>query len=427
MPDSSFNPSLSKNTPRQDPPHSAPKALDGLRVLDLSRVLAGPYCTQILGDLGAEIIKVEKPGTGDDTRQWGPPFVKDKNGDDTSESAYYLSINRNKKSIAVNLKSPEGQGLIRELLPHCDILIENFKVGTLKKYNLGYEDLKDKYPHLVYTSITGFGQNGPLSSEPGYDFLAQAMSGLMACTGDKNTPPTKTGIAISDILTGLNAATATLAALHSRQKTGKGQHVDVALLDCSLAAMTNIAQYYLTSRQLPPKVGNAHSTIVPYQSFSTLDGHIVIAVGNNDQFTRLCQFLEQPKIAQDERFSTNKGRVQHREILIPLLQQIFSTWKTGALLSGLYEADVPCAPINTIEEALHSPQIQSRDMVIEMPHPASRQPVQLVGSPLKLSGTPVTYRNAPPACGQDSITVLQDLLGLDEHEIKDLKRRNIIS
>ncbi len=408
------------NTPKNS------SALENIRVLDLSRVLAGPFCTQMLGDLGADIIKVERPGIGDDTRQWGPPYLKDKDGNDTTESAYYLSCNRNKKSVAIDMKSSEGQALIHKLLENTDILIENFKVDGLKKFGLGYSDLKDKYPKLIYCSISGFGQSGPLAHEPGYDFLAQGMAGLMACTGGPDQTPTKVGVALSDIMTGHNAAIGILAALHARERTGKGQHVDVALTDSTLAALTNIAQYYLTSGQNAPRLGNAHSTIVPYQSFETKDGHIIIAVGNNDQFKRLCTFLKQDDWANDTRFARNRDRVENRDILVPLLISTFKGQPTKYWLEGLRDVDVPCGPVNTMDRVFAEPQIQARDMQIEIAHPYAAQRIHLVGSPIHLSETPVKYTDAPPYLGQHTKDVLQNLLQLSKDEIENLKAKGVI-
>lgn len=402
------------------------KSLENIRVLDLTRVLSGPYCTQTLGDLGAEIIKIEKPGAGDDTRGWGPPFLKDKDGNDTTESAYYLSCNRNKKSVAIDIKTEEGQALIHKLLERTDVLIENFKVGGLKKYGLSYDQLKDQYPRLIYCAISGFGQNGPLAHEPGYDFLAQGMAGLMACTGGPDQPPTKVGVALSDIITGLNAAIGILAALNSRIRTGKGQLIDVCLTDCTLASLTNIAQYYLTSGKTSPRLGNAHSTIVPYQSFETSDGHIIIAVGNNEQFKRLCTFLEHPDWADDERFARNRDRVKHRDILVPLLIEEFKIHTTDYWLNGLRGVDVPCGPVNTMDKVFAEPQTQSRNMQIEMKHSLSSKPIQMVGSPLKMSETPVSYDISPPTLGQHTRDVLENLLQLPADEIESLKKKGVI-
>ncbi|MCF8495335.1 MAG: CoA transferase [Alphaproteobacteria bacterium] len=402
------------------------KSLAGLRVLDLSRVLAGPFCTQILGDLGAQVIKIEKPGAGDDTRAWGPPFLKDSQGADTTESAYYLSTNRGKKSVALDIHLPEGQALLHRLLEKSDVLIQNFKVGGLEKYGLGYEQLRARYPGLVYAHITGFGRTGPLSAEPGYDFLAQAMAGLMACTGERDGAPMKVGVALSDILTGLNAATGILAALHHREKTGEGQLVDVALTDCTLAALTNIAQYYLTSGRAAPRWGNAHSTIVPYQAFETMDGHIVIAVGNDSQFNRLCVCLDRPDWAQDSRFKSNADRVGNRDILVPFLADALKTKSTDAWLDIFQAADVPAGPVNTMDQVFAMEQIRERDMRISMPHPYASAPVDLVGSPIKLSETPVSYDLPPPVLGQHTRAVLEEILGLSADELRALEQGGVI-
>lgn len=402
------------------------KALEHIRVLDLSRVLAGPFCTQILGDLGAEIIKIEKPGAGDDTRLWGPPFLKDKDGNDTSESAYYLSANRNKKSVAIDIKTEKGQELLHKLIAQSDILIQNFKVGGLEKYGLGYAQLKEKYPRLIYCAISGFGQSGPLASEPGYDFMAQAMAGLMASTGEADEPPMKVGVALSDIITGLNAAVGMLAALHHREKTGKGQMVDVALTDCTLASLSNLAQYYLTSGTVAPRLGNAHSTIVPYQAFETQDGHIIIAVGNNDQFARFCACIGKDEWATDERFVKNSARVQHRDILVPLIKETIATQTTQHWLDLFYEHDVPSGPVNTMDQVFAMEQIQARDMQIKMDHPLNGSAIDLVGSPLKLSETPVSYDNAPPYLGQHTQEILEKILNLSADEIAQLQSEKII-
>lgn len=401
--------------------------LNKIRVLDLSRVLAGPVCTQILGDLGADILKIERPGEGDDTRTWGPPFLQDAEGQDTSESAYYLSANRNKRSIAVDIAHPEGQALIRSLLNECDILIENFKVGGLDKYGLGYDDIRKTHPHIIYCAITGFGQNGPMAHEPGYDFLAQAMGGLMAATGAADQEPTKAGVAISDIMTGLYAAIGILAALHHRDKTGKGQLVDLGLLDVTLASMTNIAQYYLTSRSLAPRVGNAHSTIVPYQCFAAADGYIVIAIGNNGQFRRFCDSAGHPEWADDPRFATNSARVRHRDTLVPMIRDLVAAKPVQHWVDSLHRINVPVSPVNTMEQAFEMGQVRARGMEIEMPHPYSRDPIHLVGSPLKLSETPVSYRLAPPALGQHTDEILHELLDMGETEISALKNSGVIA
>lgn len=387
-------------------------ALHDIRVLDLSRVLAGPYCTQMLGDLGADIIKVEKPGAGDDTRHWGPPFLKGKDGQDTAESAYYLSANRNKKSIAIDIQTEDGQKLIHKLLEKSDVLIQNFKTGGLDRYGLGYEQIKARHPHVIYCAITGFGQTGPLAQEPGYDFLAQGMGGLMMASGTAGGPPTKTGIAISDLMTGLHAAIGILSALHARGHTGQGQLVDVSLLDCTVAAMTNVAQYYLSAEKCAPRVGNAHSTIVPYEAFEASNGHIIIAIGNDKQFKEFCAFIEKPGWAEDELYATNTQRVLNRETLIPMIKEIISQHPKEHWLKNLRGIDVPCGPVNSMDKVFDEPQIAAREMKIEMDHPLSAQPTPLVGSPLKLSETPVRYNNPPPFLGQHTQEILENLLQL---------------
>ena len=402
------------------------KSLHNIRVLALSRVLAPPYCTQMLGDLGAEIIKIEKPGAGDDTRLWGPPFLKDKDGNDTTESAYYLSINRNKKSVAVDIKTEAGQKIIHQLLEQSDILIENFKVGGLKQYGLGYEQLKTKYPKLIYCSITGFGQTGPMAEEPGYDLMAQAMAGLMAVTGEPDGAPMKVGVALSDIITGLNATIGILAALHHREQTGEGQRIDVALTDCTLASLTNLAQYFLTSGKPAPRLGNAHSTIVPYQAIQVKDGYIVVAVGNNEQFARFCAMIEKPEWVTDDRFAKNKNRVLNRATLIPMIEEAMKRETAAHWIEKMRAADIPGGPVNRMDEVFATPQIQHRDMEISMDHAASPAPVKLVGSPLKFSQTPVSYDLAPPVLGQNTQEVLEKLLNLSADKLADLEKSGVI-
>ena len=403
-----------------------PSPLEGLRVLDLSRVLAGPVCTQILGDLGAEILKIEKPHEGDDTRQWGPPFLKDKDGNDTAESAYYLSCNRNKKSITVDITKYEGQKIIHLLAAKSDVLIHNFKVGGLDKYGLGFEAMHKAHPHLIYTAISGFGQDGPLASEPGYDLMAQAMGGLMGHTGGEEQDPTKAGVALVDVMTGLYAAIGTLAALTAREKTGKGQMVDLALLDVTLASMTNIAQYYLTSGKAPKRFGNAHATIVPYQSFEAKDGHMVIAVGNDHQFRKFANAIGQPLWADDARFAHNSARVENRETLVPAIAEILGRKTVEEWVTLMQDIDVPAAPVNSIDKVFAIPQVQARGMEIEMAHGESAKPVKLVGSPFHMSETPVSYRLPPPVMGQHTAEVLTFLLGLSTSELADLQAKKII-
>lgn len=401
-------------------------SLEGIRIIDLSRVLAGPVATQILGDLGAEVIKIEKPGEGDDTRGWGPPFLKDAAGNNTNESAYYLSANRNKKSVTVDISKPEGQKIIHALAAKSDVLIHNFKVGGLDKYGLGFEAMHAQHPHLIYTAISGFGQNGPLATEPGYDLMAQAMGGLMGHTGEQDGSPMKAGVALVDVMTGLYAAIGTLAALNARQKTGKGQMVDLALLDVTLASMTNLAQFYLTSGKPPKRYGNAHSTIVPYQAFEGSDGHMVIAVGNDHQFRKFANALGHAEWADDASFAKNSARVANRDVLIPMIEGVLKTRKVEDWVSLFRDIDVPAAPVNNVEEVFKLEQIQARGMEIEMSHPQSATPIKLVGSPFHLSDTPVTYRLPPPVMGSHTDTVLQEILGLTPDALAKLKADKII-
>lgn len=370
--------------------------LAGLKVVDLTRVLAGPICTQILGDLGADVVKIERTGAGDDTRSWGPPFLQDRQGQDTAESAYYLCANRNKTGIALDLSDDADRARLHALLENADVLIENFRVGSLEKLGLGYADLKDRYPRLIYCSITGFGRDGPLASEPGYDFMIQGLSGFMSVTGSTGGPPAKAGVAIVDYVTGLNAAIAIQAALHARTQSGRGQFIDLALYDSALAMMTNIAQYTLTSGHNPPRVGNAHTTIVPYNAFEAADGWVILAVGNDTQFARFCAFAGHPEWAADARFATNRARVENREILTSLIAACIKTHPREYWIAGLLDVDVPCGPIHTMLEALQHEQTRARGMVIEMEHPLTDAPVKLVGSPYKFSETKVAYRLAPP-------------------------------
>ncbi len=400
--------------------------LSGIRVLDLSRVLAGPSCTQMLGDLGADIIKIERPGEGDDTRKWGPPYMKDADGNDTTESAYYLSCNRNKRSAAIDIAKPEGQALIHQLIAQCDILIENFKVGGLKKYGLDYESVRARHPHIIYASITGFGQYGPLAGEPGYDIMAQAAGGLMAVTGEPGGAPMKAGVALSDIMTGLHAAIGILAALHKRKSTGKGEHVDVALLDCTLASLSNLAQFYLTSGAVAARRGNAHSTIVPYQAFEAADGWVIVAVGNDTQFARFARLLGHGEWADDERFALNKNRVAHRDTLVPLIAARVKEQSVAHWVKSLRDIGVPAGPVNRMDQVFAMAQVQARGMQIEMEHPLSPAPIPLVGSPLKFAENPVSYRLPPPVCGAHTRDVLTELLNKTEKEIQALAKAGVI-
>jgi len=395
-----------------------PQPLEGIRILDLSRVLAGPYCTMLLGDLGAEVIKVERPGTGDDTRAWGPPFAG-------GESAYYLCANRNKKSITVNLKSAAGQEIIRRLARISDVLVENFKVGELTELGLGYDHLRALNPGLVYCSITGYGQTGPDSDLPGYDFIIQGRGGVMSITGEPGGEPMKVGVAIVDITAGLFAANAIQAALLARVRTGQGQAIDIALLDAQVAWLANVASNYLVSGQRPGRFGNGHPTIVPYQSFRARDGFFCLAVGNDGQWQKLCRMVGRQELADDRRFATNPARVQHREVLISILQEIFSTQDIAFWLREIAAAGIPCGPVQAIDQVFADPQVLARDMVWTAPHPTAGE-VRLTGSPLKLSETPVAYRAHPPLLGEHTDEVLTSLLAYSMEEMAQLRAEGII-
>ncbi len=387
-------------------------ALSHLRVLDLSRVLAGPWASQLLGDLGAEVIKVERPGAGDDTRGWGPPYLAGADGEPTRESAYYLCTNRNKRSVCIDLKDPAGQASLRQLAQDSDVLIENFKVGGAAAYGLDYDTLAALNPRLVYCSITGFGQTGPLRERPGYDFLVQAMGGLMSVTGQadgaEGAGPQKVGVALTDIMTGLYATVGILAALAERDRSGLGQQVDLALLDVTAATLANQASNYLVGGMNPTRLGNAHPNIVPYQSFVAADGHLIVAVGNDAQFRRYVEVLGLPALADDPRFASNRARVQHRDALVPLLQARMLEKGKAEWLQLLAAAGVPAGPINTVAEVFAEPQVQAREMQVTVPHPLNPD-LQLVGNPIKLSRTPVQYRSAPPTLGQHTAEVFESL------------------
>jgi crotonobetainyl-CoA:carnitine CoA-transferase CaiB-like acyl-CoA transferase len=401
-------------------------SLADIRILDLSRVLAGPSCTQLLGDLGADVIKIERPGVGDETRTWGPPFLRDAEGRETTESAYYLSTNRNKRSVTLDISKPEGASLAKHLLVHCDVLMENFKVGGLRKYGLAYEQLKDEFPKLVYCSVTGFGQTGPYAHRPGYDMMAQGTGGIMSITGEPNAPPSKVPVAINDIMTGMYAATAILAALHYRDRCGVGQHIDLGLLDTQVAWLYNVGLNYLTSREIPKRLGTAHPNALPYQVFPTADGHFILGANNDAQFQRYCEAAGVPKLARDPRYSTNAGRVRNRGALVETISQLSRQHPTTYWLQRLEKAGVPCAPVNTIEQMFADPQVKHRQMQITMPHPATNSEVRLIGNPVKLSATPVDYRHSPPMMGQDTDAVLKELLDLSESEIRRLREQSVI-
>jgi crotonobetainyl-CoA:carnitine CoA-transferase CaiB-like acyl-CoA transferase len=404
-------------------------SLAHIKVLDLSRVLAGPWCTQVLGDLGAEVIKIERPGRGDDTRGWGPPFLQDTAGATAGDAAYFSCSNRNKKSVTVDFTSAAGGAIVAALAAKADVLVENFKLGGLAAHGLDYQSLRARNPRLVYCSITGFGQTGPYAARPGYDFLIQAMGGLMSVTGRKDgeagAGPQKAGVALTDILTGLYATIGILAALADRDRTGQGQHLDIALLDVQVACLANQAANYLVSGTAPGRMGNAHPNIVPYQDFPTSDGYLIIAVGNDGQFAKLCAELGLPELASDPRYARNHDRVLHRESLIPCLCAATRAQTTAHWIGKLERSGVPCGPINAIDAVFADAQVRARELAISMPH-ALAGTVPLVASPLRLSRTPVSYRHAPPLLGADTRAVLRETLGMSAAEIETIAARGII-
>ena len=405
-------------------------ALSHLRVLDLSRILAGPWASQILADLGAEVIKIERPDAGDDTRSWGPPWVAPAEGrDGERQSAYFAGANRNKESVAVDLAHPRGQAIIRELAARCDVVLENFKVGGLKQYGLDYESLRKVNPRIVYCSVTGFGQTGPYAHRPGYDFLVQGMGGLMSVTGrpdgEPGDGPIKVGVALTDILTGLYATVGILAALAHRETSGCGQYVDAALLDVQVACLANQAMNYLASGQQPPRLGNGHPNIVPYQDFATSDGHVIITVGNESQFSRLCEALGHPEWSQDPRFLSNSERIANRQVLLPMIQTIVRTRTTREWLATLEASGVPCGPINTLDEVFGDPHVMHRGMRVELKTQRG-DCVPIVASPIRLSETPVEYRTAPPRLGSGTADVLKRVLGFSDLDIDRLAEDDVV-
>ncbi len=412
-----------------------PAALPHIKVLDLSRVLAGPWCTQILADLGADVVKVERPGAGDDTRHWGPPFLKDAQGNDTEHAAYYTCANRNKRSITVDLAHPDGQALIRQMAAQSDVLVENFKVGGLKHYGLDYESLKAINPRLIYCSVTGFGQDGPYAERAGYDLMIQAMSGMMSITGRADgTPgggPQRVGVALTDLFTGVYAATAILAALEVRHRTGEGQHIDMALLDVGMAILANQAGGFLNTGKVPQRQGNSHPSLAPYQDFPTQDGAMLLAVGNDGQFVRFCEAAGHPEWAADERFATNTLRVRHREVLIPAMEAVTRTRTTAEWVALLEDKAVPCGPINDIGQAFADAQVQARGLALDQPVSQTAQAqtaiesIATVASPLRLTATPPVLRRAPPALGEHTDEVLAEL-GLDAARIAALHQAGVV-
>jgi crotonobetainyl-CoA:carnitine CoA-transferase CaiB-like acyl-CoA transferase len=403
-------------------------ALNGIRVLDLSRVLAGPWCGQTLADLGAEVIKIERPKVGDDTRSWGPPWMKDDSGLDTQEAAYYQSTNRNKLSVAIDIASPDGQELIKALIQDTDVVIENYKAGSLKKYGLDYESLSAINPKLVYCSITGFGQNGPRAEEPGYDFIIQGMGGLMSVTGERDDlpggGPQKVGVAFSDLATGLYSTIAIQAALLNRHVTGLGQYIDMALLDVQIATMANQGMNYLSSSNIPKRYGNAHANIVPYQVFKASDRDFIIACGNDTQFIQLCRSIGLPDLPNDARFARNADRIKHRDEIIEILSNHFLIKTADEWVDAIYAAKVPVGVINNLEQAFQEPQVIAREMLVEMNHP-QREKLKVIGSPIKLSRTPVEYKTAPPLLGEHTQVVLGRIVSVEK--LDELKKKGVIA
>ncbi len=391
--------------------------LDGVRVVDLTRVLAGPYCTMMLGDMGADVIKVEMPGRGDDSRAWGPPWAG-------TESAYFLSANRNKRSVTLNFRTEGGRRVLLELVRRGDVLVENFIPGTLDRLGLGYEHLKEINPGLIYCSVSGYGYDGPYATRPGYDFIAQAEGGIMSVTGEPDGPPMKVGVAIADITTGMFAAAAILAALRHRDRTGHGQRVEVSLLESVVGWLANVASNYLVSGEVPRRYGNAHPNVVPYQAFATADGWVAVGVGNDAQFRRFCDVIGRPDLADDPRFKTNSDRVVNRDALIPILGEIFKTRTTAEWIEALVAADLPCGPINTIDKVFEHPQVLHRQMLAEVNHPTAGR-IKLVGIPYKFTGTPLSIRRHPPTLGEHTEEVLREL-GYTEADIAALRAEGAI-
>jgi crotonobetainyl-CoA:carnitine CoA-transferase CaiB-like acyl-CoA transferase len=393
-------------------------ALAGIRVLDLTRVLAGPYCTMFLGDLGAEVVKIEQPGVGDDTRGWGPPFAG-------GESAYFLCTNRNKKSLTVDLKAAEGIDIVRKLAQHADVLVENFRPGAMERLGLGDKELRAANPRLVYASLSGFGADGPMADFPGYDLIVQAWGGLMSITGTQESGPLKVGVAIIDLVAGLMLGKSIVAALYAREKIGIGQKLDTSLLEAEVAALINAGSNYLVGGQVPGRWGNAHPTIVPYQSFATADSFLVLGAASENIWQRLCVALGRADLADDPRFAKNANRVENRQALIATLSEIFVTRATAEWLAALTAADVPCAPVQTIDQVFTAPQVRHRDMVVEVDHPTAGQ-VKLAGIPVKFSATPASVRLPPPLLGQHSAEVLSSWLGMSIEEIHRLKQKSVL-
>jgi len=408
-----------------------PAALDGIKVLDLSRVLAGPWCTQILADLGADVVKIERPGVGDDTRTWGPPFVKDANGHDTDQASYFTSCNRNKRSVTIDMATPEGQALLQQMAAQADIVVENFKTGGLKQYGLDQDSLRAANPRLIYCSVTGFGHDGPYAERAGYDLMIQAMTGMMSITGrpdgEPGGGPLRVGVALTDLFTGVYASTAILAALQVRDRTGEGQHIDMALLDVGMAILANQASAFLNTGKAPGRQGNTHPSLAPYQDFPTQDGSMLLAIGNNGQFARFCEAAGHAGWAADERFATNTLRVKHRGVLIPMLEELTRTRTTADWVALLEDKAVPCGPINDIAQAFDDAQVKARGLAVTLPRDAGDGIASITGvaSPLRLTATPPVLRRAPPALGQHTQEVLAEM-GVDATRYEALRAAGVV-
>jgi crotonobetainyl-CoA:carnitine CoA-transferase CaiB-like acyl-CoA transferase len=408
-----------------------PAALDGIKVLDLSRVLAGPWCTQILADLGADVIKIERPGVGDDTRTWGPPFIKDADGNDTDQASYFTACNRNKRSVTIDMATPEGQALLKQMAAEADIVVENFKTGGLAQYGLDQESLRAANPRLIYCSVTGFGHDGPYAERAGYDLMIQAMTGMMSITGRPDDVPgggpLRVGVALTDLFTGVYASTAILAALQVRDRTGEGQHIDMALLDVGMAILANQASAFLNTGKAPQRQGNTHPSLAPYQDFPTLDGSMLLAVGNNGQFSRFCEAAGHAAWAADARFATNTLRVKHRGVLIPMMEELTRTRSTADWVALLEDKAVPCGPINDIAQAFDDAQVKARGLAVTLPRDAGDGIASITGvaSPLRLSATPPVLRHAPPALGQHTREVLAEF-GIDAARFDALRSAGVV-
>lgn len=403
-----------------------PGPLEGIRVFDLTRILAGPSCTQMLGDLGADVIKIERAGAGDDTRKFAPPYIKDDEGNDTSEAAYFCAANRNKRSVTLDISKPEGQAIAKRLIGTSQVLVENFKTGGLKQYGLSYDDLKGEFPGLIYCSITGFGQTGPYAMRPGYDVLIQGMSGLMSLNGDPEGEPMKAAIPVADLMAGMYAGVSINAALRHREITGEGQHIDIGMLDVMVSFTTIMGMNYLATGNNPPRLGNAHPNIVPYQAFETSDGAIILAVGNDGQFQRFCKVAECEELPANPDYATNGARLKNREKLVPIIKDIVKQKPMDFWLKELEANTVSCGPIYKLDQVFSNEHVLARDMKIEMEQPVTGAHVPLINSPIKMSGTPVSARLAPPTIGEHTDSVLQELLEMDEGELSKLREKGVI-